>query len=157
VPHSSVYTYVLVTFLRHLASRFFILSVFFYRHSVVMYMCMYVCMWNKDSTCGYVMILATRLYALHSLYNRFTHTLCVCTTTTSVVLWRTFTILLIQSSIVLNMPTYTFPELTRRPSEVIIHAFNKLTVIRRFLNFFLIFSGSLCMCLCENEWMNLFI
>jgi len=43
VPHSHVYIYILVTFLRHLVPRSFILSVFFYRHFVVMYVCIYEC------------------------------------------------------------------------------------------------------------------
>jgi hypothetical protein len=43
VPHSYIHIYVLVTFLRHLSPRFFILSVLFYRYFFVMYVYMYAC------------------------------------------------------------------------------------------------------------------
>lgn len=60
VARSVSFIRTLLTFLRHLPSRFFVLSrslarALFYRHPA---MCVYTSEWNKDSTCAYVMILA---------------------------------------------------------------------------------------------------
>jgi hypothetical protein len=78
VPHSHVYIYIyiLVTFLRHPVPRSFVLSVFFYRHFVVMYVCTYEYETKIPLVCVCVMILAyasTRF--IH--YVIASHTVCV--------------------------------------------------------------------------------
>ncbi len=120
-----------------------------------MYICMHVKQRFHLCVCYDTCI---RLYALHSLCNRFTHTHTMCAPLPLVLfLWRTFTILRIQPSIMLSIPTYTFPALARRSSEVILHAFHILTFVRRFSNFFFFLVHYVCVYARMNESVYLII